>query len=160
MDEFKAEGRGAPTDHSMVGGEIRGFEFGTAEQFGVFVRWLLDQRREDSPRPAHMVASTTYWWVHDGRYLGRIAIRHRLTPSLLEIGGHIGYDVRPSARRQGHATAMLGAALRPARELGIESALITCAVENVASRRVIEANGGVLEDERNGTLRYWTPTTD
>ena len=159
MAEFRAEGRGGPSDHSMVGGELRGFEFDTAEQFAVFVQWLLDQRLEGSPRAAHMVPSTTYWWVHDGQYLGRIAIRHRLTPSLLEIGGHIGYDVRPSARRRGHATAMLAAALGRARELGISSALISCAVENVASRRVIEANGGVLEDERNGTLRFWTPTT-
>jgi predicted acetyltransferase len=81
-----------------------------------------------------------------------------LTPALLEGGGHIGYDVRPSARRRGHATAMLCAALPLARGLGIESALVTCDVTNVASRKVIEAAGGILEDQRGGKLRFWLPT--
>ena len=74
------------------------------------------------------------------------------------MGGHIGYDVRPSARRRGHATAMLRGALIVARGLGIESALVTCSVDNVGSRTVIERNGGVLEDERAGKLRFWVPT--
>jgi predicted acetyltransferase len=89
--------------------------------------------------------------------LGRIAIRHRLTPQLREVGGHIGYDVRPSARRCGRATAMLRAALPVARTLGIESALVTCDVDNVASRTVIERNGGMLEDQRGDKLRFWVP---
>jgi predicted acetyltransferase len=75
------------------------------------------------------------------------------------MGGHIGYDVRPSARRRGHATEMLRQALRVANELGIDPALITCDVDNVGSRTVIERNGGVLEDERNGKLRFWAPTS-
>src|SRR5690242_3199976 len=83
------------------------------------------------------------WWVDGDEYLGRIAIRHRLTAQLRASGGHIGYDVRPSARRRGHATAMLRAALPVARALGVDSALVTCDAGNVASRRVIERNGGV-----------------
>jgi predicted acetyltransferase len=74
------------------------------------------------------------------------------------MGGHIGYLVRPSARRQGHATAMLAAVLPHARAPGIDSALVTCDVDNVASRKVIMANGGVLEDELDGKLRFWVPT--
>ena len=70
----------------------------------------------------------------------------------------IGYDVRPSARRRGHATGMLRDALIVARGLGIESALVTCMVDNVGFRTVIERNGGVLEDERAGKLRFWVPT--
>jgi predicted acetyltransferase len=105
------------------------------------------------------VPSTTLWWVEDEQYLARIAIRHRLTAHLLEGGGHIGYDVRPSARRRGHATTMLRAALPVAHDMGIASALVTCDVTNVASRRVIEANGGVFEDQRGERLRFWVPTT-
>jgi predicted acetyltransferase len=78
---------------------------------------------------------------------------------LLEMGGHIGYDVRPSARRRGHATEMLRQALTVANDLGIDPALITCDVGKVGSRTVIERNGGALEDERNGKLRFWAPTT-
>lgn len=92
-------------------------------------------------------------------YLGRISIRHRLTAYLREIGGHIGYDIRPSARQHGHATAMLAAALPVARSLGIDPALLTCDDDNIASRKVIEANGGTLEDHRHGKARYWVSTS-
>lgn len=123
-----------------------------------YVVWLTAQAREDAPRRAGYVPATTLWWVEDEEYLGRIAVRHRLTPSLRELGGHIGYDVRRSARRRGHATAMLRAVLPVARGLGIESALLICDVDNVASRKVIEHNGGVLEDQRGEKLRFWVPT--
>lgn len=102
--------------------------------------------------------STELWWVDGEEYLGRVGVRHRLTPTLLEIGGHIGYDVRPSARRRGHATEMLRQALGVARGLDIDPALVTCDIDNVGSRTVIERNGGVLEDERRGKLRFWVPT--
>lgn len=69
-------------------------------------------------------------------------MRYRLTPPLEKAGGHIGYDVRPSARRQGHATAMLAAALPIAPSLGITRALLTCDGTNTASQRVIGTNGG------------------
>jgi predicted acetyltransferase len=42
--------------------------------------------------------------------------------------------------------------------LGVDPALVTCDDTNVASRRVIEKNGGVLEDVRDGKLRFWVPT--
>lgn len=161
MDEFRTEGRGDPSDATMIGGEIR--EFGESwttgpAAFADYVTALRRQSEEDAPRPAGYVPSTTLWWVEDDDYLGRIAIRHRLTPNLLEMGGHIGYDVRPTARRRGHATAMLRAALPVAHRLGINPALITCDVDNTASRRVIESNGGVFEDQRGDKLRFWTPT--
>ena len=160
MAEFQAEGRGGPADHTMIGGEIRGHAPGweIPANFERYVRELRAEALEETPRPMLLVPSTTLWWVDGAEYLGRIAVRHRLTPKLLEKGGHIGYDVRPSARRQGHATAMLRAALPVARGLGITLALITCDADNEASRRVIEANGGVLEDERDGLQRFWART--
>ncbi|MDM4721561.1 GNAT family N-acetyltransferase [Micromonospora sp. WMMA1363] len=160
MAEFRAEGRGSSGDDSMIGAELRefGHRWAVLEGFAAYVDWLRSQILEDSPRPDGYVPSTTLWWIQDDDYLGRLAIRHRLTPHLREFGGHIGYDVRPSARRRGHATAMLHAALPVACGLGIESALVTCDPDNVASRRVIEANGGIFEDQRGGKLRFWVPT--
>jgi predicted acetyltransferase len=73
-------------------------------------------------------------------------------------GGHSGFDMRPKVRRQGHATAMLAAALPKARELGLHHVLITCDEDNTGSRRVIEANGGVLEFAGDGIRRYWAAT--
>ena len=57
--------------------------------------------------PPGIVPATFLWWVDGDTYLGRLSIRHSLTPWLLDYGGHIGYVVRPSGARQGHATAML-----------------------------------------------------
>lgn len=54
---------------------------------------------------------------------------------------------------------MLAAALPVAYGLGIDPALLTCDEDNVASRKVIEANGGVFEDTRSGRRRYWVPTS-
>jgi predicted acetyltransferase len=162
MDEFRGEGRGDEADETMIGREIRVFGDSWSsgpEGFTAYLRWLSDQALEDSPRPDGHVPSTTLWWVDGVEYLGRIAIRHRLTKRLREVGGHIGYDVRSSARRRGHATAMLRAALPVARTLGITSALVTCDVDNAASRKVIESNGGVLEDRRGDKFRFWVPTS-
>jgi len=111
------------------------------------------------PLPEGIVPATTLWWVDGDEYIGRLSIRHELTDWLRELGGHIGYVVRPSARRRGHARAMLAAALPIAHDLGIDPVLLTCDTDNAASRRVIEANGGVFEDQREDKLRYWVTTS-
>lgn len=108
--------------------------------------------------PPGIVHQTVLWYVDGVEFLGRLSIRHWLTPPLLEVAGHIGYCVRPSARRQGHATRMLVQSLPIAAGLGIDPALVTCDTNNLGSRRVIEAAGGELEDERHGKLRFWVPT--
>ncbi len=160
MAEFAADDRTG--DRSAVGSDLGryGGRWGTEGGFAAYVADVLADERV--PRRAGLVTQSTRWWV-DGpdqapEFIGRIAIRHRLTAALRRLGGHIGYDVRPSRRRQGHATAMLGAALRLAHDLGIDAALITCDTTNLASRRVIESNGGVLADQSGGTLRFWVPT--
>ena len=160
MAEFAREGRGAPEDYTMIGDEIRSNN-ATWHDSGAFAHYTARLRAdalEETPRPAGWVPSTTLWYVDGSEYLGRLNIRHRLTPWLLERGGHIGYDVRPSARNNGYATSMLGDSLPIARRLGIADVLVTCDVDNSASRRVIEKNGGQLEDERGGKLRFWVRT--
>lgn len=124
-------------------------------EFCAYTAALADGR---TPRPAGWVTGTYLWMVDDGSVVGRISLRHSLTPWLLEVGGHIGYAVRPSARRRGHATSALRLMRAVARDLGIDPALVTCDDDNLGSRKVIEANGGVLEDVRNHKLRYWVPT--
>ena len=110
------------------------------------------------------VHSEEWWLVEEGEYLGRVNLRHTLNSRLREFGGHIGYEVRPSARRRGHATRMLRLALTRAQALGIEQALVTCDVDNFGSRAVIEANSGELEGEFQLAFhpvpirRYWVPT--
>jgi RimJ/RimL family protein N-acetyltransferase len=101
------------------------------------------------------VPSTVFWYVSGEHYLGTLVIRHRLTPALAEAGGHVGYHVVAPWRRQGHATRMLAAGLVECIRLGLSRVLLTCAPDNIASRRVILANGGVADGNIAGEDRFW-----
>ena len=90
-----------------------------------------------------------------GRALGFLNLRLRLNEGLLNHAGHIGYSIRPSERGKGYAKESLRQGLEVAKEKNIKKTLVTCSVNNTASRAVILANGGELEDIRNGTERYW-----
>jgi predicted acetyltransferase len=108
---------------------------------------LLAAVKEGRNLPTGYVAETFLFAFVGARIVGRVAIRHALTPFLELEGGHIGYVVVPEFRRRGYATRMLGMALRIAHEqLAIDDVLLVCADSNVGSIRVIERNGGVLQD--------------
>ena len=166
MAEFAAEGRGG--DRTIIGRDLaeHSDQWRTADGFAAFVAAMRTEERQ--PRRSGLVPQTTWWWVEGPErapeFLGRIAVRHRLTDALRRVGGHIGYDVRRSRRREGHATAMLAAALPLAHAMGIDPALITCDATNMASRRVIERNGGRRTPAPSATptpgfLHFWVPTT-
>ena len=129
------------------------------ESPGGFAAWVDERLRRThpvgTPCPAERHA-TPRWIVEDGRVLGGIALRHVFDDEL----GHIGYGIRPSARRRGLASWALGEMLVEARAaLGVDRVLIPCLAGNLASARTIERNGGVLEgfrDSPHGPVRrYW-----
>ena len=98
-------------------------------------------------------------------FVGAVNIRHYLNESLLFTGGHIGDGIRPSQRRKGYATAMIGLALEECKKLGIHRVLMTCDKDNIGSAKSIMNNGGVLENEvvnEEGVLeqRYWISLSD
>jgi predicted acetyltransferase len=101
------------------------------------------------------VPVTELWYTEGDCYIGTVMIRHELTPDLRREGGHIGYHVVPGYRRRGHATGMLAQACALCRTRGMRRLLVTCASDNVGSRRVIEANAGVLDSVGDGVRRYW-----
>ena len=90
-----------------------------------------------------------------GQALGFLNLRLRLSNFLLEEGGHIGYSIRPSERGKGYAKETLRQGLKVAKQKNIKKALVTCSVNNPASRAVILANGGRIEDVRDGVERFW-----
>lgn len=107
------------------------------------------------------VPDTTLFCLDKDRniFVGAVNIRHYLNEGLLRSGGHIGDGIRPSERRKGYATAMIGLALKECKKLGIDRVLMCCDKENVGSAKSIQKNGGVLENEieEDGTIeqRYW-----
>lgn len=108
-----------------------------------------------------MVPDSTFFCLDEERdiFVGAVNIRHYLNEVMLLNGGHIGDGVRPSERRRGIATAMIGLALVECRKLGIDRVLMVCDKENVGSAKSIIRNGGVLENEVvvDGVTeqRYW-----
>jgi predicted acetyltransferase len=148
LREFHAEGRNLEQDYATL-----------VDHFPAYVRELATRAydRQVSGR----VPETFYWLIDDGIYCGRLTVRHYLTAQLLQFGGHIGYEIRPSQRRQGYGRLILKLGLVEARAHGITRALITCDDTNIASARIIEANGGQLENiillphRKVPTRRYW-----
>jgi predicted acetyltransferase len=126
-----------------------------------YVRWVADMEHEETCPPG-LVPQTTYWAMDDDlRVLACSRLRHGLSPALCREGGHIGYDVRPSARRRGVGTRLLALTVAKARHLGLSRVLLTCDDDNLASARIILANGGAeIENsvsDRTGKLlrRFW-----
>ena len=130
-----------------------------------FESWLArlelqsDSQGAEDPTGPHC----RYWWIVEGdTVLGGIALRYGTGP-LIERAGHIGYGIRPSARRRGLATWALAHILPEARRLGLDRVLLVCAGDNLASAAMIERSGATLEGIRRrgdgSTRRYWLATS-
>lgn len=135
------------------------------EQIRAHPEKFLKSLKEGSVRYSpNRVPQTDFWAIVDNQYVGRISIRKSLTRWLSEYGGHIGYEVRPSARRKGYASAMLKAAVPRAYDMGLLRVMITCKESNTASQKVIEKSGAhrisnlFNQAENSQMLRYWLPT--
>ncbi len=107
------------------------------------------------------VPVSLFWLVAGDVFVGELSFRHHLNDYLRLSGGHMGYGVRPRLMDRGFGKRMLALGKLEARRCGLDRLLITCHDDNPASARVIEANGGVLEDVVDdifggGPLRrYW-----
>ena len=135
-----------------------------ADDFAGFLTRVVEEAEGRNLAPGR-VPSSLFWLVQDIRILGSSRLRHALTPELEHEGGHIGYDIRPSARRRGFGTILLRLTLERAAATGLDRVRITCDADNIASIGVIEKNGGVFDAEvpshDRGTLirQYWIPLT-
>jgi predicted acetyltransferase len=86
-------------------------------------------------------------WLWDTEFCGSIGLRSHVL-------GHIGYAVVPWKEGRGYAKLALKLMLEHARAQGLEYVEITTDPNNVASRRVIEANGGVLIERFQRPAQY------
>jgi predicted acetyltransferase len=122
----------------------------------------VERLRDAAQVPAGWVPGTEFW-LDDGagEIVACARLRFSLTPALEVEGGHIGYDVRPSSRRRGFGTRVLGLTLLEARRRGLECVRVTVDSDNLPSIKVIERNGGVLSGEATSPTtgkaikQYW-----
>ena len=141
---------------------IETYDFFDVSKYNIFERMKNFETGKDLPE--HCVKATYFWLVDNDEFIGEISIRHSLTDSLLRYGGNIGYGIRYSHWNKGLGTIMLSKALEYARDvLGLSKVLITCNDNNYGSARVIEKNGGILQDKIINKIegveklsrRYW-----
>lgn len=141
VDEFEAAGEGYPYNNIDL----------AREDFAAFVQ-ELDDEEQGIGVPPGIAPQVTYVLLRDGQtVLGEIRFRAQTMPGR----DNIGYNVRPSERRKGYASYMLGQVLEQARELGLNGVLLAVEGENPGSTRTIAKYEGYLERQRaapDGTL--------
>jgi predicted acetyltransferase len=154
--EARDDGNGFPGENEVVSGDL------TLE---AFLRNLVDWSAGHN-LPEGWVPFTTFWLLDDyGAVVGVSRLRHTLNDFLLNHGGHIGYYVARDQRGKRYGTQILALTLPHARALALDRVLLTVDSDNEPSIRVIERNGGVLEEEcidsTTGRLhrRYWIDLT-
>ncbi|MBQ6334323.1 MAG: GNAT family N-acetyltransferase [Erysipelotrichaceae bacterium] len=144
-------------------------EFDGCQQLDLYddiEKWDLNCRLFESfgTMPPGYSLGFQYLYLDDKDVVGMINLRplaesHKY---LSQYGGHIGYSVRPSRRKEGIATMMLRDMLEVCKkDFSLSRVLITCLEGNEASKKVIINNGGVFEGkilyppEDKYLERYW-----
>jgi predicted acetyltransferase len=125
-----------------------------------FEAYMKGFEEEEKGEDGYVPATTLFCLDMDlDIFVGAVNIRHYLNEALLLNCGHIGDGIRPSQRRKGYATKMIGLALEECKKLGISNVLMVCDKRNIGSAKSIMNNGGILENEIEveGILeqRYW-----
>ena len=95
-------------------------------------------------------------WMWDGEFCGDIGFRWQAGTSELPpyVLGHIGFSVVPWKRRRGYATRALAELLPECRKEGLSYVELTTDQTNIASQRVIVANGGMLVEKFDKPAHY------
>ena len=117
--------------------------------------WKIGQKL-----PPNWVPASQLFLMRDEKIIGRVSLRHELNDFLRRIGGHIGYYIRTDERNKGYGSEILRLALAESGKLGLKRVLVTCDEDHIASKKIIEKNGGVLEniqptEDGPPKRRYW-----
>ena len=140
--DFQTHGQLDSTYAVCLGYTLKSLE----KRFARFVQDLLDLQAPTAPY-GNQYIDRVLWFIDADQYIGQASIRPDLcTNYLITYGGHIGYSIRPSMRRQGYGKKILATILEQARMMGLARVLVTCNSDNAASRTIIEYNGGRFEN--------------
>lgn len=129
-------------------------------EFSDFDDFITQIEKLENDPDEHFVPSSTYCLLsEEGKFVAMSNLRHFLNERLKLMGGHIGYGTKADMRSRGYATKILKLTLLEAKKLNIENVLVTCSIDNIASNRTIQKNGGVLKQtidwQGRMTNHYW-----
>lgn len=124
-------------------------ELKTGEEYPEVVDWdvknfyqHLKEVRNAEKGMTKGVPRSEFWLVDDSQYIGMIQIRHR--PAGPGVKSHIYYDIRPSKQGRGYGNKILELGLRKLKSLALKQVIVACRENNVASKKIIEHHGGLL----------------
>lgn len=152
LDEWCEYNRTHDTNHSPAA---------IFKDYSSFDEYIATLDRNDNHPKEGYVPSSTFFALDKERnvMVGAVSIRHYLNESLLNGGGHIGDGIRPSERRKGYATEMIGLALEECKKLGIDRVMMSCSSTNIGSKKSIINNGGIMDgtfvEDDELCERYW-----
>ncbi|WP_105616376.1 GNAT family N-acetyltransferase [Vallitalea okinawensis] len=120
----------------------------------------LNNYSKGNDLPQGEVITSTFWLIDEKEtVVGVVRIRQQE----VECAGHIGYDISPNCRNKGYGYQILKLALRKVMKLGIEEVILTCNIDNTASKKIIEKNNGefletIFDKEENEYLHKYRIT--
>lgn len=113
-----------------------------------WLKYLKQQRQIKSDETR--VPDETYFLVdEDDNIIGIINIRLGLNDMLRDLGGHIGFSIRPSQRGKGFNKINLFLGLKRLHEIGEKEALLDCEIDNKSSSGTMKALGGKLVNTKD-----------
>lgn len=129
-------------------GCVKGMDWDGSSDPCIYIQDAQDMR--DGNNLDGLVPATNFWIMFGDEYVGRMSIRHELNEWLRNYGGHVGYEIKTSARKNGYATKAMKLAVDYCKDvLGLNELLVTCADNNIPSIKIIENIGGVLIESKN-----------
>ena len=125
--------------------------------FNEYKKWLKqqDEWSRGEGLPEGYVPQVCFWLMVDKTPVGFGKIRLGLTPRSRIEGGNIGYAIDSRFRGKGYGTKLLELLIAKAKELSLQEVLLTVKLDNYASCKVAERNGGVILQETD-SWRYYT----
>lgn len=126
------------------------------ESYVFYKNWLQQQYDWSIGKslPEGFSPQTTYWLKDNNIVVGMGKIRHQLNDYSRKYCGNIGYAIDPLQRGKGYANILLKLLLQKAKELKVNEIILTIEKGNIASQKVIEKNGGVLDSENEKMLVF------
>ena len=138
---------------------------GTAVPRGVltldeYIQFCITTNDHTNLKSGHIPRSFFWFLDENEEAIGIVRMWHYLNKSLKERTGHISYYIRQDQRGKGYGRDALRLALIELGKVGERRALIIADLDNIASTKVILANGGILESVGRGADgkefgRYW-----
>ena len=144
-----------PADENGLINRVNGMTF---EQYKDWLYAKQEEAAQEGLVDGWKVPSTTYWLYVEGMPVGFGNLRHFLTDALRTAGGNIGYGIRPGFREKGYGKELLRLLVIESQKLGLEKVLMTIHKDNMASKGVALANGGIITEETDERILVWIDT--